>query len=79
MAEYTPIFTDNALNKMKSWGVSEQTAKEVYYKGDTEKSRVPGAMQSIKKYHGYEIGVVWSRKPTGQYVIISVWKRTNRR
>ena len=67
-------FTNKALSKMKSWGVSERQVWDVFTKGATIKD----GMLS-RTYNGYEIGIAYGRdKRTGQYVIFSAWKRSRR-
>jgi hypothetical protein len=77
MADLNVIFTNNALNKMKALFLTENTILDAFNKGETEKSSY-GGWKAIKKYPGYEIGVFYNRKPTGEWVIISVWKRNRR-
>lgn len=77
MANLGVIFTNNALSKMKKLALSESTVLDAFNKGETEKSSY-GGWKAIKKYPGYEIGIFYDRKPTGEWVIISVWKRDRR-
>jgi hypothetical protein len=65
-------FTNNALNKMSQWHLSEADVKDVFYHGGV----VVKQNMMVKKYSGYEIGLYFFQdKQTGQFVISSVWKR----
>src|SRR6266566_7133354 len=44
--------TNNFHLKAKSWGLSEQDARDVYYHGSVIK---PNMM--VRKYNGYELGI----------------------
>jgi hypothetical protein len=67
-------FTRNFQLKAKSWGLSENDARDVYYHGSQVK---PNMM--VKKYNGYEIGIwFFNDKVTGQAIITSIWKRGRR-
>ncbi len=77
MANLSVIFTNNALNKMRSLYLTESSVLDAFNKGEIEKSNF-GGYKAIKKYPGYEIGVLYDRKPTGEWMIISVWKRDRR-
>ena len=78
MAQYDNIFTNRALSKMKQWQLSESQVLDAYNSGDVEKSKF-GGWNAIKKYQGYEIGVYYVKDgQTGQYKIVSVWKRNRR-
>lgn len=50
---------------------------DVFNSGETEKSSI-GGWNAIKKYPGEEIGVYYDRKPSGEWLIISVWRRRRR-
>lgn len=63
---------------MKKQGLSETIVLDTFNTGQTEKSYYGGRWNAIKKYHGYEIGVNYNQKQSGQYVIVSVWKRGRR-
>jgi len=71
------IFTNNALRKMASLGLSEGSVLNIYNKGDKEKSNI-GGYNSIMKFPGYEIGVYYNQGNDGKWRIISVWKRGRR-
>ena len=77
MASLDVIFTNNALAKMKNLSLSEKDVLDTFRKGETEKSNY-GGWNAIKKYPGEEVGVYYNRKTTGEYLIISVWKRKRR-
>ncbi len=77
MAEYKTIVTNNALNKAAQFGLSEATIMDVFNKGETEK-KPGGIYNAIKKYNGYEVGVMYKQDERGVYVILSVWKRDRR-
>ncbi len=74
-----PIFTNNALNKMKMLGLTEANVMDAYNKGTVEKWSNGVGYNSVRKYNGYEIGVAYARDERGVYRITSVWKRDNRR
>lgn len=79
MAQYTPIFTNNALSKMKGWGLSESEVLDAFNEGDREWVAKFQWWNFIKKYPGREVGVSATQKSdTGQWVIVSVWKRSRR-
>lgn len=73
------IFTNKALSKMASFGLSEAQVLDAYNKGVVEKWTNGAGYNSVKKYNGYEIGVAYLRDSKGVYRITSVWKRNNRR
>lgn len=77
MSSLSTIVTNNALKKAAQLGISEATIMDVFNNGQTEKSAI-GGWNAIKKYSGYEIGVYYNRKPSGEWIIISVWKRERR-
>lgn len=72
------IFTNKALGKMAYYGLSERYVMDAFNYGEVENSIVPGAKQAVKKYSGYEIGVIYSQDRERKYKIISVWKRNRR-
>lgn len=78
MSTYSPIFTNNALAKMKNLGLSEGAVLDAFNSGQTEASKFGGWL-AVKKYPGYEIGVHYNKNQQGAWIIISVWKRDNRR
>ncbi len=73
------IFTNKALTKIQSLGLSESVILDAFNKGVVEKWTNGSGFNSVKKYQGYEIGVAWTTDPQKKYIITSVWKRTNRR
>ena len=77
MSGYSPIFTNNALRKMRQFRLSESTVLNAFNSGVVEK-KPGGVSNSIKKYQGYEIGVMWKQDQRGAYVILSVWSRNRR-
>jgi hypothetical protein len=80
MSDYKIIFTNNALTKMKGWGLSEAEVLDTFNQGQTEWDASYQQWKAIKKYPGREVGVSYLQKSdTGQWVITSVWKRNNRR
>lgn len=79
MADYKVIFTNHALSKMKAWGLSEDYVLDALQHGETENANFGGKWNTIRKYPSYEIGVNFDRNDSGQTVIVSVWKRCNRR
>lgn len=70
-----PTFTDHALAKMRSYGISETQVLDVFNHGTVEKRG--GESNAIKKYSNYEVGVYYAFN-SGKYIIISVWKRGRR-
>ncbi len=77
MSDLKVIWTDNAINKMKSWQLSEAEVWDAFNHGETE--RAFDGWNAVKKYLGREVGVYYIQNPdTGQYVIVSVWKRVRR-
>jgi len=70
------IFTNSALSKMKTHGVSEHQALDAFNSGKVEKYGL--GMNVIKKYSGYEIGVFYVVDTFKKYKILSVWKRLRR-
>ena len=75
------IWTNNALEKLKELGLSEEYVLDAFKKGQVEKTGGKGnygRWNAVKKYRGYEIGVNYDRRPDGRWVIISVWKRNRR-
>ena len=73
------IFTNKALSKMASFGLSEGQVMDAYNKGTPEKWTNGAGYNSVRKYNGYEIGVAYLTDSKGVCRITSVWKRTNRR
>lgn len=71
------IWTNRILGKMKYLGLAEAGILDVFYRGEKDKSKL-GGWKAIKKYPGREIGVYYKRKPTGEYMLISAWKRGRR-
>ncbi len=70
----TLFFTNHAVEKMKYWNISESTVTDVFNHGNQIK---PNMM--VSKYNGYEVGLTYgTHKETGQYMIITVWKRDRR-
>lgn len=72
------IFTNKALSKMSSFGLSETTILDAYNNGVVEKWTNGVGFNSVKKYNGYEIGVSYFQNEKGIYMITSVWKRSKR-
>lgn len=70
-----PIFTNHALRKMRSWGLSESQALDAFNHGTVEKRG--GGYNAIKRYSSYEVGVYYILD-FGKYKILSVWKRDRR-
>ncbi|MBI2103542.1 hypothetical protein HYT59_00900 [Candidatus Woesebacteria bacterium] len=77
MSGYSPIFTNSALRKMKTFGLNEGAVLDAFNHGVVER-KSGGVANSIKKYSGYEIGVMWKQDERGVYVILSVWMRNRR-
>lgn len=75
MAE--PIFTNHAERKMRDLSLSEADVLHAFRKG--VKGKFKGAKTSIKKYSGYEVGMMFKTDPRdGREVITHVWKRERR-
>ena len=73
------IFTNKALSKIASFGLSESQALDAYNKGTPEKWTNGAGYNSVRKYNGYEIGVAYFTDSKGVCRITSVWMRNNRR
>lgn len=68
------VFTKKAIAKLAALQLKEADCLDVLWHG----VKVKDAML-VRKYNGYEIGVVFGRdKRTGQYIIFSAWKRERR-
>ena len=74
---YSPIFTNSALKKMRTLGLTEGAVLDAFNHGVVEK-KPGGVCNSIKKYPGYEIGVMYKQDAKGAYIILSVWYRGRR-
>ncbi len=70
------VITNRALYKMKQYRLVESQVLDAFNSGTVEQARF-GKM-SVKKYHNYEIGVLWIQDERGIYKIISCWKRDRR-
>lgn len=69
-----PLFTKNALYKMSYYNLSEKQVLDVLYKGSLVQEDM-----LIRKYNGYEIGLIYGRdRSTGRHIIFSAWKRGRR-
>jgi hypothetical protein len=77
MPNFKTVITNNALNKGAQWGLSEAAIMDAFNNGETEK-KPGGIFNAIKKYPGYEVGVMYKQDERGVYVILSVWKRGRR-
>lgn len=73
------IFTNKALYKMSSFGLSEGQVMDAYNHGTPEKWSNGAGYNAVRKYNGYEIGVAYSVDSKGVTRITSVWTRKNRR
>ncbi len=73
------IFTNKALSKIASFGLSETQVLDAYNKGTVEKWTNGVGYNSVRKYNGYEIGVAYFTDSKGICRITSVWKRDVRR
>ena len=77
MSKYKTIITNNALKKGAGWGLSEASIMDAFNNGQTEK-KSGGVYNAVKKYPGYEVGVMYKQDDRGVFVILSVWKRDRR-
>ena len=77
-SQQTPeiIFTKAALEKMGTWGLSENKVNDAVLHG----KYIRGKENMLsKKYNGYEVGVlVKHTKATNTYLVLSAWKRGRR-
>ena len=62
---------------MKLLGISESEVNDVFSNGEYGKSN-DGSKLATKKYQGYEIGLFYKMMKSGQYMILTVWKRDRR-
>ena len=70
----TVVFTKASLEKMGSWGLSENKVTDVVLHGKYVKENMLS-----KKYNGYEVGaLVKYTKATNTYLVLSAWKRGRR-
>ena len=68
-------FPPKTIRLITKLGLSESTILKVFHKGEPIKRR----NGMVKKFVGYEIGLLFTRdKRTGNYVITYVWKRDRR-
>lgn len=73
-----PYFPPATIKKMAGLGISESDVLDVFYKGEYI-TKSDGTKMAIKKYTYHEIGLFYGvSKDTGEYVIITVWKRARR-
>jgi len=66
---------------MKQYQLSEAQVLDAFNFGEQSKSSLPqiAQYQALRKYSGYEIGVLYSQdNTTGQYFIVSCWSRPRR-
>ncbi len=73
----TPFFPPKTIRKMASLGLNESQVLDVFKNGE-HKVLSSGANAMIKKYSGYEIGLLYAQGRTGDHVITTVWKRDRR-
>lgn len=77
MGKFDIVITNNALKKMSQLRLSESVVNNVFNTGEVE-TKAGGINNSIKKFPGYEIGVMHKTDNTGKHIILSVWKRNRR-
>lgn len=74
----TLYFPPKTIEKMKVLSIRESDVHDVFNYGEHNQTDT-GSKKAIRKYQGYEIGIYYDRnKRTGEYVIITVWKRERR-
>lgn len=73
----TPYIPAKTIRKMARLGVSEAQVLDVFNNGES-KILSSGAKAMIKKFSGYEVGLLYVRGKTGEYLITTVWKRERR-
>ena len=73
----TPFIPAKTIKKMANLGLSESQVLDVFNNGES-KILSSGAKAMIKKYSGYEIGLLYTQGRTGGHVITTVWKRDRR-
>jgi hypothetical protein len=68
------VFTRKAIERMKDRGLTEADAIDVVLHGWVLKENM-----LVRKYNGFEIGVVYGKdRRTGQTIVFSAWKRERR-
>lgn len=74
MADY-PFIPPKVIEKMSRIGVSEADVYDVWFNG--EHFQLPSGMDAMKKkYSGWgELGLTYTRRFNGEYMLTSVWKR----
>ena len=73
-----PLFPRKTINSMKKLRLSEPQVLDVFNKGKKIKLS-SGAPAIVRKYSGYEIGLIYTRDQiTGEYIITYVWKKDRR-
>lgn len=73
-----PFIPPKTISKMQRLGLGETRVLDVFNHG--EYKRLPsGADAMVKKYAGYEVGLLYTRDSiTGEYIITHVWTRARR-
>jgi hypothetical protein len=67
----TLYFTKNFTAKAKSWKLTEDDAKDVYFHGDKIKENI-----MVRNYNGYEIGIYYFKDPKNNRTFItSIWRQ----
>jgi len=73
-----PYFTKKCRWKMKEWGLSEAKVVDVLSHGATVE-KMGNASKMVRKYNGYEVGLIYGRdKRDGHYILYSAWKQNRR-
>jgi len=68
-----PWFPPKVIQTMKHEGVSYDDVLDVFWHGEPVPGR-PGMITRL--YNGYKIGMTYTRdKQTGDYVVLSAWRR----
>jgi hypothetical protein len=74
--DQTTIITNNALKKMRDYGLKHEVVRDAFNHPTKEEwSKIPGCKSYIKTRKEDEVGVIAKQNEQGFWVIISVWWR----
>lgn len=74
----SPYIPPATVKKIIDLGISEADVMDVFNNGKYGQTN-SGAKIAVKKYNGYEIGLMYVQNSNnGAYVITTVWKRDRR-